>query len=405
MKVLLITWACDLDDISEPAVTARWVREISKDHEVTLFSISKPERFGCVRSQFPDLDVIEWHDYKVPPSLERFRAIVKPGYIPYYVRARRFLKQLLRDKHFDVIHHLSPFAWRYPSPAVGLGVPLVRGPVAGGLETPTAFRDAVDAGGHAFMFLRKTDNFRINHDPVLRSSYRNANHVLMAAPYVRELLAPLSIKSSSIEIEHGIPMGSIPPAIMRAPSPDGKVNLLFVGRIVQTKGLLYAIRALAEISSISSVMLTVIGDGDDLPACRAEVARLGLADNVDFLGWMPKHAVEDAYRRADVFVFPSFREPTGGVLMEAMMYGLPCITCAYGGPDYIVDDTSGIKVEPTTEAEFVSGLATAIDRLTLDFDLRQEMSAMARSRIVENFGWEEKRKRISQLYNKLATRD
>ena len=94
MRVLLITWACDLEDISEPGVAARWVKEISKDHNVTVFSVSKPERFGCVKHQFPELKVIEWCDIRVPKPLERFRAIVKPGYLPYYFRARRFLKKI-----------------------------------------------------------------------------------------------------------------------------------------------------------------------------------------------------------------------------------------------------------------------------------------------------------------------
>jgi glycosyltransferase involved in cell wall biosynthesis len=155
-------------------------------------------------------------------------------------------------------------------------------------------------------------------------------------------------------------------------------------------------------SSLSSVVLTVIGDGDDMQACQDEVCRLGLHDQINFLGWKPKNEVEDYYRRSDIFVFPSFREPTGGVLLEALMYGLPAIACAYGGPDSIVDDTCGIKVVPTSEDEYVTGLAAAIDRLVLDPDLRKKMSGMARSRVVTSFSWEEKRKRMSCLYQRLV---
>ena len=74
-----------------------------------------------ISEQFPELNVIEWSDIRVPKQLERFRAIVKPGYLPYYFRARRFLKKLFLEQQFDVVHQLSPFSWRYPSPAAGLG--------------------------------------------------------------------------------------------------------------------------------------------------------------------------------------------------------------------------------------------------------------------------------------------
>ena len=402
MRVLLMTWACDLEDISEPGVAARWVKEISKDHDVTVFSVSKPERFGCVQHQFPELNVIEWCDIRVPKRLERFRAIVKPGYLPYYFRARRFLQKFLLEHQFDVVHHLSPFAWRYPSPAAGLGVPLVRGPVAGGLQTPAGLDANADQSSSPFMFLRRADSLRLRFDPVLRSSYQNADHVLMAAPYVEKLLAPLSIRSCSIEIELGFPDDQELFPAKRTASQDGKIKLLYVGRIIPTKGLRYAIRALSRAKALSVAELIVIGEGDDLTACRDEVNRLGLHDHVHLLGWKSRQEVEDFYCAADVFLFPSFREPTGGVLLEAMMHGLPCITCAYGGPDYMVDDSCGIKVVPASADTYVDNISAAIDRLVFDTDLRMKMSRQAYRRARDSFGWEAKRKRMSSLYEKLA---
>lgn len=401
MRILMMTWACDLEDVSEPGVSARWVREISKDHDVTVFAVSKPERYGCVAQQFPELEVIEWQDVRLPKSLERFRAIVKPGYLPYYLKARRFLRSLLQENDFDVIHHLSPFAWRYPSPAVGLGVPVVRGPVAGGLRTPPGLAGET-AAGPRFMFLRRSDGWRIKLDPVLRKSYRQTDHLLMAVPYMREFLSPLPLGESSIEIEHGLEQ--LPAARIDGTPRESvdQLNLLFVGRIIPTKGLRLAIRALVQAKNPAALRLTVIGDGDDMPGCRDEAAKLGLQDRVRFLGWCSPTTVEQHYRQADVFLFPSFREPTGGVLLEAMAQGLPSITCAYGGPDYLIDDSCGIKVPPAPEGEFVRNLALAIDRLATSTELRQQMGKMAYARARDDFGWTAKRQRMAQLYARLA---
>jgi glycosyltransferase involved in cell wall biosynthesis len=402
LRILVITWACDLDDISEPEISARWVQQLSLDHDITLFSVSRPDRYGCVTAQFPELEVIEWQDIKVPAALERFRAIVKPGFLPYYIKARRFLKQLLRDRQFDVVHHLSPFSWRYPSPAAGLGVPLVRGPLAGGLKTPPGFQAASKPGYYLLSLLRKSDDLRLQFDPILRSAFKQSEHVLFAAPYVRDLLAALPIKSNSIEIEHGLTETRPAKICVDEVDVDRQVKFLFVGRIVPTKGLRYAIQAIGSADTREAVNLTVIGDGEDAQICKEEVIKQGLEGRVKFLGWLNKSEVRGYYDSADVFLFPSFREPTGGVLLEAMAFGLPCITCAYGGPDYFIDDSCGIKVALGSEQEFIEELGKSIDRLSADYVLRGKMSVAAQKRAEEFFGWKSKRRRMTKLYSRLT---
>ena len=56
--------------------------------------------------------------------------------------------------------------------------------------------------------------------------------------------------------------------------------------------------------------------------------------------------IDDFYRAADVFVFPSYREPGGNVVFEAMSFGLPLVVGDRGGPGSAVDERSGIRVPP-----------------------------------------------------------
>lgn len=397
MRILLMTWACDLDDVSEPEISARWVQEISKDHQVTVFAVSKPDRFGCVRQQFPNLEVIEWKDIFVPRFFEKFRAVVKPGYLIYYYKARRFLIKYLKSNHFDLIHHVTPLSWRYPSPAAGLGVPLIRGPVEGGLKTPPGLSDVGGRKWHPYMFLRKADWILLRFFPSLRTSSLNTDHLLAAAPYVIDLLGKFKPGSFSVETDNGVPDFRLNQNYSHA-QDSATVNLIFVGRIVPTKGLFYAIRAFSLASTKDKAIFTVIGDGEDLDRCKNEAARLALNEKVHFLGWRSKTEVEGYYRNSDIFLFPSFREPTGGVFLEAMAFGLPCITCDYGGPAYLIDDSCGIKVSPSDEDAFVRNLAGAIDRLVSDPSLRMQMSSNSYSRAKNVFSWRAKRKRISELY-------
>ncbi|WP_084312143.1 glycosyltransferase family 4 protein [Desulfobulbus elongatus] len=401
MKILLITWGCDRDDVSEPQIAYRWVREIAKRHEVVVFSVSLPERFGCVKEQFPDLEVIEWRDIRVPPLLKRFRSLAKPLYFAYFRKARGFLRELVKQHRFDIIHHLNPFAWRYPSPAYGLGVPLVRGPVAGGLLTPVAMRSEIRDVFHPYKFLRLTDSWRKKLDLILRTSYQHTDCVLAAAPYVVDLLTPLPIRRVEIEIEHGLETLSKCQHQPQLHVNHEKIRLLFVGRIIRTKGVRDAIRALTFMKTREKVALTIIGDGEDMPACRQLVHDLHLEKIVQFRGWCAREDVENAYFNTDIFLFPSFREPTGGVILEAMTHGLPCVVCDYGGPSYMVTNKCGVLISPDAPEKYAKKIAVRLDELVCNKQLRINLGKNALIQAYSNFSWNEKMNRVDNYYRSL----
>lgn len=402
MKILLITWACDRDDVSEPQITYHWVREISKRHEVTLFSVSRPERFGCVKEQFPSLQVVEWSDIKVPTFLERFRAIAKPGYFFRFNKMRQMIKTLIEQQYFDIIHHLSPFAWRYASPAYGLGVPLVRGPIAGGLPTPPQLKAEVNETFHPYKFLRKTDELRKRLDQKLIQSYRHTDCVIVAAPYVLKLLHPLSVQRVEVEIEHGLdPDNHHACFVTSLLNNTAKTELLFVGRVIRTKGVRDAVRAISLMERKSQVHFTVIGDGEDLQDCKKMAIQLQVQNLITFRGWCDRKHVERAYRQADIFLFPSFREPTGGVLLEAMTFGLPIVACDYGGPAYLVNDSFGIKVQPAAAEEYAKKFAENLDYLVDRPEVRKKMGQAACNQATAHFKWKDKMDRLDAIYASL----
>ena len=153
----------------------------------------------------------------------------------------------------------------------------------------------------------------------------------------------LRIKHFDVLSETGIE--ALPEASDRSGRPT--VRLLYVGRLVRTKGARDAIRAMSLLRELP-VTLDVIGDGFDREPCEALVAQLSLHDRVTFHGRLDRAEVDDYYRAADIFVFPSYREPGGNVVFEAMSHGLPLVVSDRGGPGSAVDDSSGIRVTPVT---------------------------------------------------------
>ena len=120
------------------------------------------------------------------PRFQRMSSGVKPWYISFFVKARRWIKQALSDgEQYHLIHQLTPLALRFPCPAVGLGRPYIIGPLAGSLPTPPAFEHECRSAPF-YIKLRALDDFRLRHDPWLRQSYEEAEIVLCSSPYVAQ---------------------------------------------------------------------------------------------------------------------------------------------------------------------------------------------------------------------------
>jgi glycosyltransferase involved in cell wall biosynthesis len=393
LRLLLIA-PCDGEDVGEAWIAHQWAGRLGARHDVTLLTYYKRGRTPPSR-QLPGVRVIEWAEPPLVGKAERLNSLLKPGYVPFYVRARRWIRQsLAAGDRFDVAYQPVPVAMRYPSPAAGLGIPLIIGPVGGSLSAPAGFAGAEDTAPW-YVGLRRLDPLRIRHDPLLRRTYDGASCVLGIAPYARDFLAGINLQRFEVMSDTGIERL---PAVVNRADRHGDVRLLFVGRLVRTKGARDAIRALSLVPELPAV-LDVVGDGFDRAACEAAAAELQLDGRVCFHGWLKQEEVRDFYESADVFVFPSYREPGGSVVFEAMSYGLPLIVSDIGGPGAVVDETSGIRLHPESPDQYARSIAAAITQLVMDRNLRLKLGDGARRRVGEVGLWDSRVDRLEEIFD------
>ncbi len=400
IELLLIAPNCDGTDVGEAFVAHRWVQHLSAVARVTLLTQRRAGRVPA-SEQLPGVEVVEWAELALPKRLERVTAMLKPGYPVFAARARRWIGEALRSgRRFDIIHQLTPLALRYATPAHGFGIPYVVGPLGGSLNTPKAF--AAECGSApVFTRIREIDRYRLEADPWLRRSYRDAACVIGVAPYVRDLLRTIPLRRFEVMSELGIDE-PLPPLRERA-TAIGELKLLHVARAVRTKGLRDAIRALALLPDLPGVTLTQAGGGEELELCKAEAERLGVSHRVNFLGRIPREEVEALYERSDVFLFPSFREPSGSVVFEAMRHALPVIAADRGGPGHVVDATCGIKASVENPNQFAAALAGAIRQCAADPQKLAALSSGARARAIELGSWPGKIARMVNLYETILS--
>lgn len=401
-RVLLLAPCADGTDVGEARTAFEWIRRIAEHHDVTVLTYHKRNR-PPVGPQLealglPGLEVVESIDLPVVGRWERFNSLAKPGYVSWYRRARAFIRAALAapggEHRWDVAHQLVPLALRYPSPAAGLGIPLIVGPIAGSVPTPTAFRSEV-ASAAWYTQLRGLDHWRLAHDRLLRRTYESADLVIGAAPYVADTLASAGMRVQQFVVQSEVGVtelaGAGSPASEReATGEAGNLRLLFVGRVIRTKGVRDAVRAMSHLRDLPGVTLDIVGDGEDRAPCEAEAATLGVTDRVTFHGRRPFAEIPSIYAAADAFLFPSFREPSGNVVVEALGYGLPVIAADRGGPAAVVDDTCGVVVPVTTPDQFAAELAAAIRGLATDPRRVLRLGAGAQARIAGSFLWDAK---------------
>ena len=141
------------------------------------------------------------------------------------------------------------------------------------------------------------------------------------------------------------------------PRPDA-ADILSVGEFRHIKGTDILIEALAELQrSGRRVSLAVAGDGEEGPALREQVARLGLTDSVRFLGHTP---AREAFAHGRLLVMPSRADSLPYVAIEAGGAGIPIVASGVGGiPEILGPD--GITVPPEDSSRLASAIAVALD--------------------------------------------
>jgi glycosyltransferase involved in cell wall biosynthesis len=156
-------------------------------------------------------------------------------------------------------------------------------------------------------------------------------------------------------------------------------RVLFAGRIVKPKGLDVLLRAARGLDA----ELVVCGDGLQLDAMRRLARRLGLAERVDFRGWLGAEQLAAELARAAVVAVPSlWPEPFGLIGIEALAAGRPVVGSATGGMrDWLHDGRTGLAVRPGDPA----ALARALSGLLADPARRRELGAAGRELVAARF--------------------
>jgi glycogen synthase len=195
-----------------------------------------------------------------------------------------------------------------------------------------------------------------------------------------------------------------------------KPYLLFVGRIARQKGIVYLVRAIQFMDPGFQIVLCA--GAPDTPEIAVEMksaveqAKAKRSDIIWIEEMVDKKTVIELYSHAAVFCCPSIYEPFGIINLEAMACETAVVATAVGGiKEVVVDGETGFLVsleqmkeapfEPTNPEKFSHDLATRINQLMADPDLREKFGKAGRKRAEAKFSWPAIARETQQLYQSL----
>jgi len=402
LRVLISAYACEPNKGSEPEIGWQWALQMARFHDVTVLTRSNnrtaiEQGLESVGEKQP-LPKFVYHDCNAfLLGLKRRSKLIKLYYLLWQKSAREKIQRLHELEHYNLMHHVTFSAFRYPTAIWGHGVPCVWGPIGGIESVPTRLLPWSHLVSLAHEGLRNLNNaLQSSANYVLPKRARATTLILAATPEMQRAFEKFDCEAELIP-SMGLKTQDLPHHPHRA--SEGPLRLLFVGNIITLKGIDLALDALK--ASGTDATFTLLGSGNYLAGVKSQAKRLGLAERTIFLGRLPRDQVLKMYRDYDVFVFPSLHDTGGAAVIEAMFNELPVICLDCGGPAVAVRTGCGIRVPLGPRPKMITELAAAIRRYDRDRETMLAEGKAAREVVLKFFDWDKKGEEMNELY--LAT--
>ena len=325
-----------------------------------------------------------------------WQALSLPANLAFEWRVWRRFRRALGSGAFDIVHRIVPISPDQPSVLATrlprTGVPLVVGPLNGGLPWPEGYGAVRKAEGEWMSRFRGITRFV----PGLNALRENASALLLGS---RDMMArnPERFRDRAIYL----PENGIDPARFSVERPargEGPLRLAYVGRLVPYKGPDLAIAAAADLLRDGRATMRIIGSGPLRPELEAQVETLGLGQAVHFTGDIPHTQVQRELATADMMVSPAIREFGGGAVLEALYMGAVPAIVDYGGPPEFATADCAFLIPLGPRESIVTALRTVLEKVAADPSRLRAMSEAGRDRARTLFEWDAKAAMLSRVY-------
>lgn len=419
-KILVMAYAVSPTRGSEYSVAWNYIKEISKYYDVdVLYGASGLHLGDCgeledylKNNEFPGVNFI-----KIKPTKfqNKINAINKAGIgYAFYVAFRlwhktafKIAKKLVENNDYSLVHQLNPIGFREPGYLYRLEVPFVWGPIGGANFINLKLASELPLKKRLLFLIKNGVNFlQLNYSSRVKEAlnksealifcnsenlasfnqYHSVNgDVLSEQAIAHDLLKNVSLKPEQQLLNRDL---------------DKPLRLIWIGSFCSRKNLSFLFDVIALLEKKIEVTLTVIGDGELNEAFKQQVIKLGIQENINFLGVLTREQILVELSQSDLHCLCSFSEANTTVIYEAFSVNTPTISLAQNGMLDTLKDDKGFLIPITNVIETKELFAEKIIFLSKN----RAFLDTARRAIYEQrhlLSWQYKGEKLNKIYQKV----
>lgn len=402
MNILLSSYSVNPYHGSEDGIGWHWALELSKKFNAPddkIYLVTKKvnandtkrgiKEFGLSNVELVIVDTPDWLNwYKEHNSVFHHMYYIMWQMVAYNWAKKSGIK-------FDVIHHITMGDFRIPGKMYKFKDSYtIFGPVGGGQSTPTALK--------GYEKYPPVEKFReiVNKSRAISPKYKRSLSKFDKVYAINKETGDIITKAMGKPCERLFEL-ALADEFKALDIPDrdhDTVQIVFVGRLIEKKGLMLLMDAINALPKELNYYLKIYGGGPLETAINSFITDNNLQEKVTLCGSIEHTAISQAYMDADIFVLPSLRETSGNVLIEAMAHKVPVVALDMSIAGDLKNENCGEFVNTNQSKEdIISDFANKLQKLISDKELRQKYGENGYNYVNNQLSWEAK---VNRVYSK-----
>lgn len=406
MNILINAYACAPNWGSEQGMAWHWITELAKMHN--LYVITEGEWKKEIEEAVALLDVKDNIHFYYNPVSDKIRSMCwNQGDWRFYWYYRKWQKktltiarQICSEHRIDIIHQLNMIGFREPGYLWNIyDTHYIWGPVGGMEIVPLSYLSGMPLSKKTkYIVKNMLNHLQIRYSTRVCKAIHRADIVIAATQ---------GTYNSFVKLHHIKPvyMNEAGCTILEQHTAHNfnkdQLDILWVGRFLDTKKLDIAIRTIAKVKDLP-VFLHIVGNGSDTEnAMYQQMAdKMGISNNIKWYGKLANKKVLEMMNQMDLFLFTSVLEGTPHVVLEAITNCLPILCIDTCGQGQLVNEAIGWKVPLTNPQQNSTDFAAILRRIIINRDEIKQKSDNCKQRQRE-LSWENKLVTMNKIYQQL----
>lgn len=405
-KILVCAYSCEPGFSSEQEIGWKWSNLLSEFNDVyVLTRLSNKNTIEEYMVQNNIKNDLKFIYYDLPGWARKWKRGERGLYLYYtlwqwgaYLKAR----SVHRSENFDIVHYITFGSLLLPNFMSLMPTKFVLGPVGGGENVPLKFIGEFSTKGKIAEIIRHTVQHLQILNPLFLIQCFRSDKILVRTKETYKMIPFIFRHKTELMLETGVPEELLDYKTKEIRTSQ-EITFITVGRFIHSKINLLTLKVILAFKERYNIPFKfyIIGDGHERKKLEAFCKDNHLEENVIFTGRISREKVFEYLSKSDIYFSTTFKEGGTWAFFEAVAMGLPVACLKISGPDMIVADGCGIKVEPTNPEEVVDKLSEGLYELARNAELREELSTKAKDALMKNLTWQKMMKRIDNIYTSL----